>query len=61
MDRVINFCLMNELSHCLCVIFNTLKIYLAVRINYTVGTFAETSLHCCDIYACALLGIYFLS
>ena len=41
---------MNEVSHCLCVIFNTLKIYLAVRINYTVGTFAETSLYCGDIF-----------
>jgi hypothetical protein len=50
MDSVINFFLMNEISHCLCVIFNMLKIYLAGRINNTVGTFAENSLHCCDIF-----------
>jgi len=50
MDGVINFCLMNEISHCSCFIFTMLKIYLAGRINNTVGTFAETSLHCCDIF-----------
>jgi hypothetical protein len=50
MDSVINFCLMNEISHCSCLIFSTLKIYLAGRINNTVGTFAETNLHCCNIF-----------
>ena len=49
MDSVINFCFMNELSHSLCLKFNVLKIYLAGRISSTVGTFAETILHCCDI------------
>ena len=54
MDSVINFCLMNEISHCSCFIFNMLKIYLAGRINNTVGTFAETSLHCCYIFMLVL-------